>query len=176
MSFPFRTHAVPLRVEIVSFPLVLNSSAGSGLHMPCCARAMPRPCRSESDISRPRTVQRRMGAAWHVWISISRPEKACGRSARIRLLPATTRSYTKVVNRKHTNSLNCSISSSAISGYHADFHEGHGTVGEWQVHGMVWQGNGMGAAWNVWIWLYYSVSNWLTIKFHNSSTHSTVKF
>jgi len=28
------------------------------------------------------------------------------------------------------------ISSSDISGYHADFHEGHGTVGAWQGHGM----------------------------------------
>jgi hypothetical protein len=28
-------------------------------------------------------------------------------------------------------------SSSDISGYHEDFHEGHGTVGEWQGRGMV---------------------------------------
>jgi hypothetical protein len=34
--------------------------------------------------------------------------------------------------QKQTSSLD-------ISFYHADFHEGHGTVGEWQ-------GNGMGAA------------------------------
>jgi hypothetical protein len=27
-------------------------------------------------------------------------------------------------------------SSSDISGYHAGFHEGHGTVGEWQGRGM----------------------------------------
>jgi hypothetical protein len=27
-------------------------------------------------------------------------------------------------------------SSSDISVYHADFHEGHGTVGEWQVRGV----------------------------------------
>ena len=36
--------------------------------------------------------------------------------------------------------LNCWTSSSDISGYHADFHEGHSTIG-------AWQGNGMGAAW-----------------------------
>jgi hypothetical protein len=29
------------------------------------------------------------------------------------------------------NSLNCRTSSSDISGYHTDFHEGHGTFGEW---------------------------------------------
>jgi hypothetical protein len=38
--------------------------------------------------------------------------------------------------QKHTNPLNCRTSSSDISGYHADFHEGHGTVGEWQGNGV----------------------------------------
>jgi hypothetical protein len=38
--------------------------------------------------------------------------------------------------QKHTNLLNCRISSSDISGYHADFHEGHGTVGELHEPGM----------------------------------------
>jgi hypothetical protein len=38
--------------------------------------------------------------------------------------------------QKHTNPLNCRTSSSDISGDHADFHEGHGTVGEWQGRGM----------------------------------------
>jgi hypothetical protein len=37
---------------------------------------------------------------------------------------------------KHTNPLNCRTSSSDIFGYHADFHEGHGTVGEWEGRGM----------------------------------------
>jgi len=32
--------------------------------------------------------------------------------------------------------LNCWTSSSGISGYHADFHEGHGTVGAGQGRGM----------------------------------------
>jgi hypothetical protein len=42
--------------------------------------------------------------------------------------------------QKHTKPLNCRTSSSDISGYHADFNEGRGAVGEWQ-------GNGMGTAW-----------------------------
>jgi hypothetical protein len=58
--------------------------------------------------------------------------------------------------QKRTNPLNCRTSSSDISGY-MDFHEGYGTVGEWQGLGMeyvnkrgiVCHGNGMGAAWNV---------------------------
>jgi hypothetical protein len=38
--------------------------------------------------------------------------------------------------QKHTNPLNCRNISSDISCYDADFHERHGTVGEWQVRGM----------------------------------------
>jgi hypothetical protein len=34
--------------------------------------------------------------------------------------------------QKYTNPLNCKTSSSDIFGYHADLHEGYGTVGEWQ--------------------------------------------
>jgi hypothetical protein len=40
-----------------------------------------------------------MGTAWYVWISIGRPETACGRPARVRLLPASTRSSPKFVVR-----------------------------------------------------------------------------
>jgi hypothetical protein len=71
----------------------------------CRARAVPRLWRSESYFSRPRysTAWARhgqgMGAAWHVWIRIGRRETACGRPARVRLLPATTRSSAKVVIR-----------------------------------------------------------------------------
>jgi hypothetical protein len=39
-------------------------------------------------------------------------------------------------DQKHTNPLNCRTSSSDISGYRTDFHEGHGTVGELQGRGM----------------------------------------
>jgi len=37
---------------------------------------------------------------------------------------------------KKDDLLNCWTSSSDISGYHADFHEGHGTVGTGQGRGM----------------------------------------
>jgi hypothetical protein len=94
-----------------------------------------------------------------------RRETACGLTARVRLLLATTRSFTKVVIRNipisdvggqsetkqrlsltrkrvvaaHYNKdylLNCWTCSSDISGYHADFHERHGTVGAGQGRGM----------------------------------------
>jgi hypothetical protein len=94
----------------------------------------------------------------------SRRETAYGLPARVRLLPATTRSSTKIVIRsvpisdaggqcenkclswtrkrvvaahyKKDDLLNYWTSSSDISGYHADFHEGHGTFGAWQGRGM----------------------------------------
>ena len=94
-----------------------------------------------------------------------RRETACGLPARFRLLPATTLSSTKVVIRsipisdaggqceikhrlswtrkrvvaahyKKNDLLNCSTSSSDISGCQADFHEGHGTFGAGQGCGM----------------------------------------
>ena len=93
-------------------------------------------------------------------------ETACGLPARVWLLPATTRSSTKAVIRtipisdaggqcetkkrlswkrkivvaadykKNDDLLNCWTSSSDISGYHADFPEGHGTIGAWEGRGM----------------------------------------
>jgi hypothetical protein len=94
-------------------------------------------------------------------------EMARGPPAHVRLLPATTRSSTKIVIRsipisdaggqcetkqrlswtrkrvvaahcKKDDLLNCWTSSSDISGYHADFHEGHGTIGAWQRRGMAY--------------------------------------
>jgi hypothetical protein len=37
---------------------------------------------------------------------------------------------------KKDDLLNCWTSSSDISGYHADFHGGHGIIGAWQGRGM----------------------------------------
>jgi hypothetical protein len=44
--------------------------------------------------------------------------------------------FHEVCYQKHTNPLNCRTSSSDISGYYADFHEEHGTVGERQGRSM----------------------------------------
>jgi hypothetical protein len=69
-----------------------------------------------------------------------RRETAYGLPSRFRLLAATTRKHTKpphnnpyprvqrVVSAQYKKDdlLNCWTSSSDISGYHADFHEGHG--------------------------------------------------
>jgi len=105
-------------------------------------------------------------------------ETACGPPACVWLLPATTRSSTRVVIRcipisdadtqcetkqclswtrkrvvaahyKKDDLLNCWTSSSDISGYHADFRKGHGTVGAWQGrHGMCELTAGHGRVWH----------------------------
>jgi hypothetical protein len=38
--------------------------------------------------------------------------------------------------KKKDDLLNCWTSSLDISGYHADFYKGHGTIGAWQGRGM----------------------------------------
>jgi hypothetical protein len=62
---------------------------------------MPRPCHATTipfwKWLLKAMAQRGMGTAWYMWISIGRPEKACGRPARFRLLPVTTRISTNVV-------------------------------------------------------------------------------
>jgi len=101
-----------------------------------------------------------------------RRQTACGPPARVRLLPATTRSSTKIIRSipilittihtydcrvvaahyKKDDLLNCWTSSSDISGYLADFHEGHGSVGAERgngmacelTHGMVGERHGRG--------------------------------
>jgi len=47
------------------------------------------------------------------------------------------KSGSSTLPKKKDDLLNCWTSSSGISGYHADFHEGHGTVGAEQGNGMV---------------------------------------
>jgi hypothetical protein len=113
--------------------------------------AIPRPCHATTMPFWKRLIKAvtqcsiSMAWEWHVWISIGRPEMACERPARVRLLPFHEGCY-----QKHTNPLNCRTNSSVISGYHADFHEGHGTVRK--RHGMCeLTRHDMGAAWHVWI-------------------------
>jgi hypothetical protein len=53
-----------------------------------------------------------------------------------------TRKIVVAAHYKKDDLLNIWTSSSAISGYHADFHEGHGNVG-------AWQGRGMAGEWHI---------------------------
>ena len=134
VPMPFPCHAVPVRVQNVSFPFDLHSAAVSDSHYPCRVHAI-----HDHAVLLKATAQ-------HV-----RRETACGLPARVQLLPATTRGYTKVVirhlpisdaggqcetnhrlsrtnkrvvaaNCKKDDLLHCWTSSSDISGYHADIH------------------------------------------------------
>jgi len=51
-----------------------------------------------------------------------------------RSIPTTVKSDSSTLQKDGL--LNCWTSSSDISGYYADFHEGHGTVGAWQGRDM----------------------------------------
>jgi hypothetical protein len=46
------------------------------------------------------TAQHGRGTAWQVWINIDRLSLACWRPAQVRLIPATTRKFTKVVKTR----------------------------------------------------------------------------
>jgi hypothetical protein len=63
-----------------------------------------------------------------------------------RSIPTTVKSGGSTLQKDDL--LNCWTISSDISGYHADFHEGHSTVGAWHVwsNGMAWHGRGTAQA------------------------------
>jgi hypothetical protein len=153
-------------------------------HIACRANTVPLPCRASNGLEcvlphliytvRPCLIDTYHAAPMPcsdhaVLVKVTaqhvRRETACGLPASVQLLPATTRSSTKVVIRntpvsdaggqcetkqrlswtrkivvaahyKKDNLLNCWTISSDNSGYHADFHEGHGTVEAWQGRGM----------------------------------------
>jgi hypothetical protein len=88
-TMPLHCHAVPLRVQNVSFPFDLHSAAVYDFHLPCHAHAAPMPCSDHSVLLKATTQHGRRGTA-------------CGLPARVRLLPATTRSSTKAVIRSIT--------------------------------------------------------------------------
>jgi len=70
-----------------------------------------------------------------------------------RSIPTTVKSGSSTLQKD--DMLNCWTSSLDISGYHADFHEGHGTLGAGHGRGLAGERlrNGMGTACYVWIGL-----------------------
>ena len=147
MPCPCCTHAVSLRVY-VSFPFDLHSVVVSDSHLPCHAHAMLRPCRSPQGHG---TAHPSRDGLWDLpafgffRLPCEVPQRLFNRS--IPVSDADGQCETKqhlswmrkrvvAAHYKRDNLLNCWISSSDISGYHADFHEGHGTIGAWQGHGM----------------------------------------
>ena len=86
VPMPFPCHAIPLRVYNVSFPFDLYSAAVSDSHLPCHAHAAPIPCTDHAVLLK--------ATSQH-----GRRQTICGLPVRFQLLPATTRSSTKIVIR-----------------------------------------------------------------------------
>jgi len=121
--------------------------------MPCHALAMHRPSRSSQgdDTARPSsgglwaTCPRSTSSGYHMEFHEGCYQKHTKLRCRWPVwnqtfVMACTRKRAVAARYKKDDLLDCWTISSDISGYHADFHEGHGTVG-------AWQGNGMGATW-----------------------------
>jgi hypothetical protein len=79
-------------------------------------------------------------------VNRSIPISDSGGQCKTRQRLSWTRKRVAAAHYKKDALLYCWTSSSDISGYHTDFHEGHGTMGSWQ-------GRGMGTACYVWIGL-----------------------
>jgi hypothetical protein len=137
-------HAVPLQcrapkgLECV-FPIWFTQCGcvWFTLAMPCrChAHAVPMPCSDHAVLP--------FGFFWLPrgvpWRLLSEAYQ----SSPQRSIPTTLRVV--AAHYKKDDLLNCWTSSSDTSGYHADFHEQHGTVGAWQGHSMTgeWHGHSM---------------------------------
>jgi hypothetical protein len=149
MLFPCRSPALPFRW---GFRLCLSHliyTVRSCLIHTCHATAMPfwkRPLKA--------TTQCDMGTAWYVWISIGRPETACGRPACVRL-PCTTRSSTKVVTRSR---LAVRIFPSTTRTSRRTRHCRRMAGSRHGMCELTRQGNGMETAWYVWNSLYATIT------------------
>jgi hypothetical protein len=144
MPFPCCAHAVPLpcraakRLDYVF--LIWFTQCGPVWF----THAMPRPCRATTMPFWKRilkaTAQHSMGAtlAWHGMCELASAvqRRHVGNMPAFGFFRLQRAEFHEGCYHKHTNTLNCRTSSSDIFGYHADFHEGHGTVGEWQGRGM----------------------------------------
>jgi hypothetical protein len=149
----------------VSFPFDLHSAAMSDSHLPCCDHALLRPCRSSLGhgtgrpsrdglwATGPRSASSGYHAESHEVVIGSIPISDASGQCENKQLLSLTRKIVVAAHYKKDALINCWTSSSVISGYHADFHEGHGTVGTGQGRGMAcvnsrtaWHGNGMGSA------------------------------
>jgi hypothetical protein len=138
-------HAVPMQRPCRSLPC--HAAKGLDCVFPvwftqcgcvhtCHAAPMPQPCHATTMPFWKRLLkamaQRGMGIVWHVYISIGRLETACGRLASVRLLPATTRTFTKDTTLSE-------------NGRGAAW---YGRGAAWYGRGAAWYGRGAALAWH----------------------------
>jgi hypothetical protein len=125
----------------MSFPFHLHSAAVSDSNLPCRAHVLPLPVPFFSRSRHSMAVERRpVGYLPAVGFfrlprGVPRRLSEAYQSSSQRYIPTTVKSGSSTLQKKD-DLLNCCSSSSDISGYYADLHEGHGTVGAGQGHGM----------------------------------------
>jgi len=122
----------------VSFPFDLHSAAVSDSHLPCHALTMPffsRPQHSTAIERRPVGYLAAFGFFRLPRGVARRLLSEAYQSSPQRSIPTTVKRGNSSTLKKK-NLLNCWTVSSDISGYHGDFHEGHGTVGAGKGRGM----------------------------------------
>jgi hypothetical protein len=110
----------------VSFPFDLHSGAVSDSHLLCHAYAAPMPCTDHTVLLK-------------VTAQHGRRETACGLPARVRLLPVTTRSSTKIVIRSIQSSSQRSISATVRPPSHVPVLDRPGT--NWPGESTTWNFN-----------------------------------
>jgi hypothetical protein len=131
----------------VSFPFDLHSEAMSDSHLRCHALTTPffsRPRHSTAVKSRP---VGNLPAFGFFQLPHGVPRRLLSeayQSSSQQSIPTTVKSGSSTLQKDDL--LNCWTSCSDISGYHADFHEVHSTVGAWQGLGKAWQVSRMGMA------------------------------
>ena len=143
MPCPCRAHAVPLPCRAAKgleyvFPIRFTQCGRVWFTL-----AMPRPCHALTMpfFSRPRhsmSFERRPVGylpAFSFFLLPRRLLSEAYQSSSQRSIFTNVKSGNSTLQKKD-DLLNCRTSSSDISGYHADFHEGDGTVGAGQGNGM----------------------------------------
>ena len=152
MPCPYRAHAVPLTCRAAKglkcvFPTLFTQCCRIWftLAMPCScpAHAMLWPSRSSQGHGTARTSRDGLWATnplsatsgYRMQFHEDCYQKYTNLKCRWPVWNQKRLSWTSkrvvVAHYKKDDLLNCWISSSDISGYHADFHERHGTVGAW---------------------------------------------
>jgi hypothetical protein len=154
MPWPCRAHAIPLPCRAAKGLECLSHliyTVRPCLIHTCHAMPMPRPCHALTmPLSRPRhsTAVKRRPVGYLPAFSLFQLRHGVPRSllseahqsyaggqCETKQRLSRTRKRMVAARYKKDDPLNCWASSSDISSYHADFHEGHGTIGAWQGRG-----------------------------------------
>jgi hypothetical protein len=137
MPRPCRSTAMPCCQGFrLSFPFDIHSAAVFDSHMSCRAHSAPVPCHDHAVL---KATSQGNGTARHghgmCELASAVQRRHVGDLPAFGFLRLPHGVPRRLLSEAY-QSVKCKTNSLDISGYHADFHEGHGTVGEWQGRGM----------------------------------------